>query len=62
MYKYNPYQKIVPDPADLSLQESAEIEQLIGTKLRMAQYIFYQTNITEFLLGEQMPRFLQNKK
>ena len=31
-------QNNVPGPADLSLRESTEIEQLIGKKLRMAQY------------------------
>ena len=35
---YSPYKDNVPDPVDLSQRESAEIyDQLISTKLRMAQ-------------------------
>ena len=33
----------VPDPTDLSLRVSVELEQLIGTKLRMAQYLDKKT-------------------
>ena len=34
-----PNKNNAPDPTDLSLRESSEIEQIMGTKLRMAQYI-----------------------
>ena len=37
-YIYGPNQNNVPNPADISLRESAETEKRIGTKLRMAQY------------------------
>jgi len=37
-YIYGPNQNNVPNPADISLRESAETEKQIGTKLRMAQY------------------------
>ena len=34
----SPYQNNVLDPANLSLRQSAEVDQMIGTKLRLAQY------------------------
>ena len=43
----SPNQNNVPDPAGIFLRESAEIEQLIGTKLRMAQY-FQQRRAEDF--------------
>ena len=37
---YSPQQNNLPAQADTSLWESAEIDQLIGTKLRMALYMY----------------------
>ena len=36
-----PNRNNVPDPADITLREGAEIEQLSGAKLRMAQYLYH---------------------
>ena len=40
----------VTDPTYLSLRESAEIEQLIGTKLRIAQYVIEMNPVVFFKL------------
>ena len=58
---FSPYQNNVPGTADLSLRELAEIDQMIGTKLWMAQFLHDDIYILFFLAPSNLA-YSKNKK
>ena len=48
--KHTPNQNNEPDPADLSLRESADIEHLISAKLRITLHIGYNWQKSNILI------------